>query len=316
MDLSVVIPAYNQREQLTALLDSLTGFEENIESIVVNGPSTDGTSGMLRARDDVDCVLETASRNINVARNAGLREAQSDRIALISPTFEISDTWVTAIVESLRGENDVVSGPIVPDRVGEDKRRVVDDDTHLQINGENVAFTRSAITALDGFDEFLVIDGAVDLSQRVHQQGLQLVWHPDMRVFDRHADIDEPIHNGSLDPASWQEHANPGWGVIYRSRAYLQTKNNGIGPRVLSTIIKSALVDGAIAAREVARGNASPTSWIGNGVAVVQNVVIGIKKGREARNADRTPARNPHGMSQSDDTNIVDRYDRRETTLS
>ncbi|PSP40440.1 glycosyl transferase family 2, partial [Halobacteriales archaeon QH_10_70_21] len=45
MYLSVVVPTLNDRDRLESCLDALSADAPD-EGIVVNGPSTDGTSGM------------------------------------------------------------------------------------------------------------------------------------------------------------------------------------------------------------------------------------------------------------------------------
>lgn len=317
MSLSVVIPSYNQCGQVTACLDALSTLEIDTEIIVVNGPSTDGTSGVVRERDDVDCLLECSSRNLNVARNAGLSEASEHFVALLSPRYRVTEKWAHAIQETLAGGVDAASGPATPS--SEDETKGIEDTPNadgLAINGGNLALTRGAITALDGFDEYLDLGGARDLGQRLRGTGLQFVWHPGMRVEPVSDDIELPPVHAAVPPAGWQDHRDPGWGVIYRSRSYLRVKNQGIRPAVIGGIAMIALRDGATAASEVIDGNASPSAWFGNGSRVLKNVIIGMKKGRTARRADRTTARNPHGLSRSRDEKIADRVDHRGVSKS
>lgn len=75
MDLSVVVPTLNGRDRLAACLDALAAHAPEAEVIVANGPSADGTTGMVRDRDDVDVLVEISDRTVNVARNAGIEVA-------------------------------------------------------------------------------------------------------------------------------------------------------------------------------------------------------------------------------------------------
>ena len=311
MSLSVVIPSYNQRSELTTCLDTLQHVSTDLEIIVVNGPSTDGTSGIIERRDDVDCLIECSSRNLNVARNIGLHEATNDRIALLAPQYRVGEQWATAIIETLDGEVDAVSGPVTPstesrpDEIGDPGS-----EADMAINGGNVALTRSALTALDGFDEYLEIGGARDLYRRLTHVRLHLVWHPEMRVTPSQS----AGENAGIDPAGWQEQGDPKWGPRYRSRAYLEVKNRGVRPGVIATLGGAAIRDGATAARDVLRGHGRPSAWVGNGVSVLTNTIRGIRDGWSARRADATATRNPHGMSRVDKECIAARTDRRNTT--
>ena len=53
MQLSVVVPTLNARDRLAATLDGLASHAPDAEVVVVNGPSADGTTGMVRDRADV-----------------------------------------------------------------------------------------------------------------------------------------------------------------------------------------------------------------------------------------------------------------------
>lgn len=308
MDLSVVIPSFNQREELTQCLEALTAVETTYEVIVVNGPSTDGTSGIVRDREDIDCLLECASRNLNVARNVGLREARADKIALLSADYAVTPGWSDAIIETLNGTADAVSGP-ARDRhqTGTSARAIDRAGPAQELTQGNVAITRGALTALDGFDEYLEIGGTRDLNRRLSHLGLGVVWHPDMRVYP----IGRAAGSQAIDPPGWIDQQGPGWGAIYRSSAYLRVKNDGLGPRVIGGVLGAAVRDGATASRDVLAGQGRPSAWLGNGQAVLTNIVVGCRRGRRARQADRTNARNPHGLSRNEDEHVVEKLDRR-----
>ena len=297
MSLSVVIPTFNERDHLARCLDALAERTSQTEVIVVNAPSTDGTSGMIHERDDVDMLLECASRNINVARNAGIREATHPIVALLGATCQVQSGWQPTIQANLSGAADAASGPIHPgDPRGDATDRA--SDRGLGINGENVALTREAITALDGFDEYLSLGGTADLATRLSGHGLNVMWHPEMEVHrimtadggeSQRRNVGRQFVWGSADP--------PDWGDRYRALAYRSVKNDGIRPRVLGRLLSWAIRDGVSAALEVFRGRGTPTQWVGNGVDVVTNVLVGMRDGRNARSADGTTARNPHGLS-------------------
>jgi len=100
MDLSVVVPTLNGRAQLVRCLDALSAHAPRVEVVVVNGPSTDGTTGMVRERDDVDVLVEIADRNLNVARNAGIERARGEWIAFVSDEYSIESGWFDALYEA------------------------------------------------------------------------------------------------------------------------------------------------------------------------------------------------------------------------
>ncbi len=121
MELSVVISTLNDREQLLSCLDAVSNrTPDSTELIVVNGPSSDGTTGMVRQRSDIDVLVEISERNPNVSRNAGLEAATGDVVAFLNGEYAVERGWYSAIKRTLEGTDDgadqptadVVSGPV------------------------------------------------------------------------------------------------------------------------------------------------------------------------------------------------------------
>src|SRR6056297_2191027 len=146
MDLSVVLSTLNGRDRLATSLDALAEYAPDAEVIVVNGPSADGTTGMVRDRDDVDVLVEMADRTINAARNAGINHASRDTIALVNHTLSVTETWYDAVVEGL-SEEAVVTGPTHTQLAAgieteEKESREIKGRSVTYFNEGNVAFRR------------------------------------------------------------------------------------------------------------------------------------------------------------------------------
>ncbi len=81
---SIVIPAYNAYRTLAQTLDSvLAQTYSNIEVIVVNDGSTDGTADVLRAHADKVRGIDQPNGGLARARNTGCRTARGEFIALM-----------------------------------------------------------------------------------------------------------------------------------------------------------------------------------------------------------------------------------------
>lgn len=315
MEISVVVPTLNGRRQLVGCLDALRDRLPAVEVVVVNGPSTDGTSGMLHERPDVDVLVEIADRNINVARNAGLEVARGDVVALLDQGHRIEDGWAGAIEAGIAAGGDAITGPTHrPIRGGVTtearEHRTIAGREVTYFNGGNVALSREAIDDLDGFDEYLETGGARDLAHRLAGQDRSVSWQSAMGVrksveTDGGDDGDPRIvaHGSFLDSEVQRR-----WGLKYRALAYRLAKNYGPRPTVLRRLVGHTTVDGVASARGVLKGSVKPTAWIGGGSAVSVNTLIGLKDGLKARLSDRTPRRNPYGISGRRDR-AVERYD-------
>ncbi|TYT61445.1 glycosyltransferase family 2 protein [Natrialba swarupiae] len=301
MELSVVVSTLNDREQLLTCLDALADrTPSSTEVIVVNGPSSDGTTGAVRERADVDVLVEISERNPNVSRNAGLGVADGDTVAFLDGEYTVEPGWYDAIERSLETGSDVVAGPITgetPYDRDPNSPRTVAGRRVFAFDADNVAFDRTVLSALDGFDEYLEIDGERDCAHRIAGLGFDVAWSAEMAVRSEFgADGGTP---------------EPEWGTRYRSITYRLAKNYGPRPTVLGRTAFRAVRDGLSGIRRVVSGDVTPTDWFSDGVDVVANAAAGNRDGLRARYSDRSARRNPNGLSSRHDR-AVRVYDRRE----
>jgi len=305
MDLSVVVPTLNARDRLAAALDDLGTHVPDAEVIVVNGPSADGTSGMVREHAVPDVLLELSERNLNASRNAGIAVASGNVVAFVGQDSRVREDWFPALCEAFEDGAAVVTGPVHRRVAGGvtteslEQATIVDREVSY-FDGGNVAFRRDVVDAIDGFDEYLHTGAARDAAHRLAAMGRDVSWHPDMVVLREETDDVKHRIGGDQDATAW--------GLKYRSLTYRLTKNYGLRFTVGLRAIRHALSDAAAVAFDVARGEEVPSAWIGNGRAVITNAIGGAQDGLAARVADRSPRRNPNGVS-SRMNRAVARYD-------
>jgi glycosyltransferase involved in cell wall biosynthesis len=298
MELSVVIPTLNGRDHLAANLDELAAHVPDAEVVVVNGPSTDGTTGMVQSRDDVDVLVEVSTRTPNVARNAGLDVASRDVVALLRYDLVVEPTWLDGLEDGL-ADASVVTGPTHRTLGGgmttetPERRRVGAREVQY-VNSGNVAFRRSALDALDGFDEHHETGDCRDAAHRLAALDHGVSWRPEMCVRQEYS-ADGGVVTGDR-------------GAEFRALAYRLVKNYGPGRAAASGVSRRALREAVVAGRGVLRGDVDPTEWLGTGRTVVGGLASGAADGLVARLTDRSPARNPHGVSDRSDR-IVATYD-------
>lgn len=166
---SVVVPTRDRAGYLDVTLASLANqaFAEPYEVIVVDDGSTDSTPDVI-ARFDVQSIAQDPPRGPNAARNAGVRAAQGDLIALVDDDVFAPPGWLAALVEGARRhpEADALGGPIrarlegpAPRSCGREEPPV----TTLDLGGEdretdlvwsaNMLLRRSAFDHVGPFDE-------------------------------------------------------------------------------------------------------------------------------------------------------------------
>jgi len=284
MELSVVVPTLNGREELAGCLDALAEQVPDAETIVVNGPSADGTTGMVRDRSDVDVLVEIADRSVTVARNAGLDRATGDVVALVSHTLSVEEGWGEAVRAGVEAHA-AVTGPtheqLTAGMTTESKEsRTIAGRDVTYFNAGNVAFRREALDDLDGFDEYLVVGSSRDVAHRLAERGDSVSWDSGMCV-RREFEAD-----GGIRERDWE------W--KYRSLAYRLVKNYGVRPTVLRRLVSHAGGDAIEALKGVVRGNTAPSQWFSTGRDVVGGTGTGCKDGLLARYRG---GENPNGRS-------------------
>ena len=311
MDLTVVVPTLNGRDRLAACLDALATHAPDAEVVVANGPSADGTTGMVRDRDDVDVLVEIADRTVNVARNAGIEVATGDAVALVDYDNRIGESWRDAVVEGLDAA-DVVTGPVRPaeprspdesETESEERpeRQTIAGRDVTYFQGGNVVFRREILRDLDGFDEYLHTGGARDAAHRLARMDHDVEWRADCSVTG-----ELPVPTAADGGRTAKE-----WGWKYRALAYRLFKNYGVRPTAVARAGSHAVRDAAGAARDVVRGESTPSRWFATGRDVIVGLVGGSSDGLVARSRDRSPARNPNGISKRADRAVA-KYDNRE----
>ena len=114
--ISVVIPTYNEEENIAQCLVSLrhqTVPRSEYEIIVVDGGSKDATCEI--AKKYADMVIVQTSRKVGGARNDGFLAARGDIVATTDADCIIPPTWIETIKKGF-ADNNVVQlyGPVYP----------------------------------------------------------------------------------------------------------------------------------------------------------------------------------------------------------
>ena len=88
---SVVLPTFNRGWILEQAVDSVLDQDyANLELIVIDDGSTDGTKRLLSRFGDRITVIRQVNRGVSAARNAGIRASSGELIALL----DSDDTWL------------------------------------------------------------------------------------------------------------------------------------------------------------------------------------------------------------------------------
>jgi glycosyltransferase involved in cell wall biosynthesis len=105
LKISVVIPVYNEAENINACLDALSAQKLPVhEVIVVDNNSTDFTSSVVKEHKFVKLVNESR-QGVGYARDTGFMIATGDILARLDADSIVSNDWSSKIIDCFKTNN-------------------------------------------------------------------------------------------------------------------------------------------------------------------------------------------------------------------
>ena len=194
--ISVIVCTFNGSRTLSKCLESLLRLDyPNYEVIVVNDGSTDTTAKI--ASNYGFRVITTENRGLSSARNTGLNAATGEIVAYIDDDAHADPHWLRYLASTFMNTQHVgVGGPNIapPDdgliaecvahSPGNPVHILLSDSEAEHIPGCNMAFRKSALEAIGGFDpQFRIAGDDVDVCWRLQQNGWTLGYSPGAMVW-------------------------------------------------------------------------------------------------------------------------------------
>jgi glycosyltransferase involved in cell wall biosynthesis len=201
---SVVLPTYNRRELTRDAIESLwrqTLSPENFEIVLVDNCSTDGMREMIaemQQRSPVNLVYHCMPENRGVARsrNAGVRIARGEFIALIDSDCEAHPNWLEKGLAVFDQSVAFVTGPVLDKKNQHVTFFSRSNYAGLEHNATypacNIFYRRSVYLEMGGHDENLCFGSFfnmavecadTDLAWRIKEHGYNNVFVPDLFVY-------------------------------------------------------------------------------------------------------------------------------------
>lgn len=202
---SVLVPVLDEARHLAAATAAMAAqrFNGELEFLIVDGGSTDGTRAMLDELAQTDPrfhVLENTAGTIPVALNLALAEARGEFVARMDAHAVFPPDYVALGVERLgRGDVEWVAGPAVPVGEGRWSRRVAHAltlplgqggsrkwrrDAVAEYDLDTGVFAgvwrRSTLESLGGWDDTFTVNEDAELAARTLARGGRIVCLPAM----------------------------------------------------------------------------------------------------------------------------------------
>lgn len=196
---TVVIPAYNEADHLGACLDSVLAQEHtNLQIVVVDADSSDGTTDIVRERMAEDARIELvhhARRNIPSSLNVALEKARGIFLVRVDAHSTIPPTYVGTAVERLRepqwsgvgGRKDGVGATSAGRAIAvamASRLGVGNSVYHFGTTAQEVdhlafgAYPVDVVRQMGGWDETLTANEDFEFDHRLREAGHHLLFDP------------------------------------------------------------------------------------------------------------------------------------------
>ena len=123
--ISVIVPVYNTEEYIVACLRSIKKQSyENLEVIIVNNNSSDGSMGLIKEEikeDERFMVIDEKKAGQGHARNTGMRRARGDLLAFVDSDDVIPKDCFKLLHDSMMREGTVMAVGVMETFTGDEK---------------------------------------------------------------------------------------------------------------------------------------------------------------------------------------------------
>jgi GT2 family glycosyltransferase len=258
---SIIIPTFNGLKLLKTTIPALLRTHyPNIEVIVVDNGSSDGTISFLSKAYPKVAVISSRENSIVIAYNLGVSEAHGSLVSFLNNDMEVDPEWLLPLVLAMKSDERVACcdskyisyyerGTIdasggagrFMDRYGNAVNRGGGEIDKGQFNIQEEAFhglslyRKDLLTKVGGFDEsFFGYYDETDLCWRLHRFGYKILFVPESVIY--HMGSTTSTEKGSKNRPKKKMRKNIVF-HIYKNRLCMLIKNQSGVSLIFSVLV-------------------------------------------------------------------------------
>ncbi len=190
VDISFIIPVYNEEENLPNVLSAIRQFVTNLtyEIIIVDNGSTDSTVSI--AQEFGAKVLYNSSSTIAGLRNLGAQSAQGRVLVFIDGDVIITQGWaenISEVLSIIEQDKRVITGSrygvrTKPSWIEKHWFLPMTQEKANYINGGNLIIDSDVFHEIGGFNDTLITGEDYEFCMRAKQKGIVIINNPKLHV--------------------------------------------------------------------------------------------------------------------------------------
>jgi glycosyltransferase involved in cell wall biosynthesis len=178
--ISVIIPCHNGTNYLKDSYESVNNQGFDVEVIVIDDNSTDGTQDYAKKLGIQKVYETTTAKGLSAARNVGLKNMTGDYVMFLDHDDIVNEDTFKIMLDEFKSDSElqVVMAKLVDfisPELTEEEKKVLDPrkEPYGGLLTGAMLFKKEVIDVVGGFDESLVTGQGVDFMLRVDKHSIK-----------------------------------------------------------------------------------------------------------------------------------------------